>query len=326
MTKTLALVLLSCLHLTCSEIPQIEVPLTRASHLLGKLKSPIIFRGNATTAYRDPAVLYHEGRFHLFFTLCRFEEERAYWYLASSWSRDLEHWEEPRLLTPRDQNLNFSSPGNVVRFRDEWILCLQTYPTPNNETYGTADSRIWIIRSRDLWNWSEPELLRVKGPDIPQGEMGRMIDPYLLADPTGKWWCFYKQSGVSMSTSADLLSWDFQGHHDAGENVCVLPWQDEYLLFHSPENGIGIKRSSDLRHWHDWGPLITLGQARWPWAQGRLTAATVIDLRGEPEFGRCLMFFHGSTREGLESHPAHGRASLALAWSTDLKTWDWPGS
>jgi hypothetical protein len=155
--------------------------------------------------------------------------------------------------------------------------------------------------------------------------MGRMIDPYLLADRTGRWWCFYKQSGVSISTSTDLLSWEFQGNHDAGENVCVIPWQDEYLLFHSPENGIGIKRSSDLRHWQDWGPLITLGQGRWPWAQGRLTAATVIDLRDEPEFGRYLMFFHGSTREGLKSHPAHGRASLALAWSADLETWDWPG-
>ena len=296
-----------------------------ASPILTELQSPILFHGNETVAYRDPAVLYHDGAFYLFFTVCRFEEGTAYWYLGSSRSENLVNWDEVKLLTPRDLELNFSSPGNVVRFREEWVLCLQTYPTPNNETYGTADSRIWVIRSGDLMVWDQPELLRVKGPDVPQADMGRMIDPYLVLDPVGKWWCFYKQSGVSMSSSSDLLSWEFRGNHEAGENVCVLPWRNEYLLFHSPENGIGIKVSKDLLHWQDWAPLITLGQEGWRWAQGRLTAATVIDLRDEPQFGCYVMFFHGSTKEGLDFHPAHGRASLGIAWSHDLKSWDWPG-
>ena len=88
---------------------------------------------------------------------------------------------------------------------------------------------------------------------------------------------------------------------------------------------MGIKRSGDLAHWRDDGPPLVLGQAGWPWAQGRLTAAFILDLRREPRVGRYLVFFHGSTKEGLKAHPAHGHASLALAYSDDLRTWSWPG-
>lgn len=290
------------------------------------LKSPIIFRGNEAIAYRDPAAVYHDGVFHLYFTYCRMEDEGAHWYLGYSRSRDLVDWTKPELLTPRDRNLNFSSPGNIIRYGDEWIICLQTYPTPNNETFGAGDSRIWIMRSRDLRKWGEPELLRVKGPDVPREKMGRMIDPYLLEDKdkSGRWWCFYKQNGVSLSWSRDLKTWTYFGHRPAGENVCVLVDGDEYVLFHSPGNGIGIKRSKDLETWRDVGPPVTLGQADWPWAQGRLTAAVVLDLRGEPRVGKYLMFFHGSSKAGLKMHRAHGHASLGIAWSDDLETWEWP--
>ena len=50
--------------------------------------------------------------------------------------------------------------------------------------------RIW--RGDDLLHWSDPELLRVKGPDIPRENMGRMIDPYLIQDKddTRKWGVF----------------------------------------------------------------------------------------------------------------------------------------
>jgi len=180
--------------------------------------------------------------------------------------------------------------------------------------------------SKDLVEWSEPELLRVKGPAVPRASMGRMIDPYLLKDKDvpEKWWCLYKQNGVSLSWSLDLKSWTYAGRYDSGENVCVLVDDSEYVLFHSPRNGIGVKRSPDLDTWNDWGEPITLGQSQWSWAEGRLTAATVVDLRHVDEIGRYLMFFHGSEKSGLEVHPAHGRASLALAWSQDLVNWEWP--
>ena len=72
-----------------------------------------------------------------------------------------------------------------------------------------ADSRIFLMRSDDLVHWDDPELLRVKGDAVPREEMERMIDPYLLEDKDepGKFWCFYKQAGVSLSWSRDLVHW-----------------------------------------------------------------------------------------------------------------------
>ena len=42
---------------------------------LSGLKSPIIFKGDERTAYRDPAVLYHNHKIYLFFTLVKSENE-----------------------------------------------------------------------------------------------------------------------------------------------------------------------------------------------------------------------------------------------------------
>ena len=294
---------------------------------LNLLASPVLFRGDASTAYRDPAALFPAGWFRLFFPRVKVGTKgQAYSYLASSRSRDLRQWSEPRLLTPRDLRLNYGSPGNVVRHGGEWVLCLQTYPRPGGEKYGNADARLWVMRSPDLEAWGEPELLRVKGPDVPRERMGRMIDPFLLADrdDPGKWWCLYKQNGVSRSWSRDLRTWTYAGHAPAGENACVILDRGEYVLYHSPENGIGVKRSTDLAVWRDEG-VLTLGQRGWPWAQGRLTAGFVLDLRGEPAVGRALLFFHGSAYP--ESDPRGGFdsfASIGLAWRTDLTTWQWP--
>lgn len=277
------------------------------------------------TAYRDPAAHYHDGVFRVFHSLVRREEDgHYYWYLAVTESRDLVDWTQPRTLTPRDLHLNFSSPGNVVRVGDRWLLCLQTYPTPNNEIHANEAARIWLMESRDLVTWSKPQLMRVKGPDVPVDEMGRMIDPYLIRDKDdpAKWWCFYKQNGVSMSYTYDFETWTYFGRADAGENVCVLVDGDEYVLIHSPGNGVGVKRSRDLRSWRDVG-VYTLGQEEWPWAQGRLTAAHVLDLRDRPEVGKYLMFFHGSSKVGKHMRASHGHASLALAWSDDLANWQW---
>ena len=184
-------------------------------------------------------------------------------------------------------------------------------------------ARVFVMRSRDLENWSEPEVLLVKGDGVAREDMGRMIDPYLIEDKdeSGKWWCLYKQNGASISYSYDLKSWTYFGRVEAGENVCVLVEDDEYVLFHSPKNGVGVKRTRDFQNWTDEG-LLTLGQDTWPWAAGRLTAGHVLDLRDE--LGKYVMFFHGSDEEGTKARETHGHASLALAWSDDLKHWDWP--
>ena len=299
----------------------------RATVDFSAIPSPVIFRGNAQTAYRDPAVIYEDGWFRLFVTLEKLTPDKgAFSCIAWSKSRDLIHWSEPKVFTPLDQRLNYASVGDVVRYGGEWVLCLQTYPRPNGECYGNASSRIWTMRSRDLETWSAPELLRVKGPDVPEERMGRMIDPFLLEskDEPGKWWCFFKQNGMSMSWSRDLRNWTYSGHIDAGENPCVIVDGNDYVLFHSPCNGIGVKRSPDLKTWRDEG-VLTLGQKTWPWARGRLTAGFVLDLRSDPKVGKALMFFHGS--DFPEEDPRGGfdnYASVGLAWSDDLKTWHWP--
>jgi len=296
------------------------------SSLLPNLKSPLLLLGDSKNAYRDPAAIYHRGWFYLYFTWIKTEQNGvAYSYVAWTKSRDLRHWTECTTITPRDKNLDFGSPGNVIRYEGRWVLCAQTYPRPNGERYGNRDSRIWTMTSQDLHRWSGPEILRVKGPDVPIAEMGRMIDPYLVQDKdiSGKWWCFYKQNGISRSWSPDLKNWTYAGKTAAGENPCVIVDNNRYLLFHSPPNGIGIKNSIDLENWTDEG-VLTLGQSEWPWAQGRLTAAFVLDLRNDPSVGKALMFFHGSRFP--EEDPRGGFdnfASIGFAWSDNLKDWNW---
>ena len=46
--------------------------------LLSDLRSPIIFKGNDSIAYRDPAILLHEDIFHLFYTLVKAENGLIY--------------------------------------------------------------------------------------------------------------------------------------------------------------------------------------------------------------------------------------------------------
>jgi len=290
------------------------------------IPGPVFLRGNEYIAYRDPAGHYHEGLFRVFHTQVHHESDGLYYlYTAVTESSDLIHWTQPKILTPKDQTLNFSSPGNVIRYDGKWLLCLQTYPTPENQPCGDETSRIFFMRGDDLTHWGEPEMMMVKGPDVPVSEMGRMIDPYLVRDRNdkSKWWCFYKQNGASISFTDDLRTWTYFGRVDAGENACVLVDEDEYILFHSPHNGIGIKRSRDLVTWIDYG-VSTLGQENWPWAAGRLTAGHVLDLRDQPEVGKYVMFFHGSVSKAIEKRETHGQASLAIAWSDDLTHWNWP--
>lgn len=89
---------------------------------------------------------------------------------------------------------------------------------------------------------------------------------------------------------------------------------------------MGIMRSPDLVHWKHEDRLITLGQESWPWAENRLTAGVVLDLRQQEGVGKYIMFFHAGgpgkvkTQENVDAH-----CSIGIAWSCDLKEWEWPG-
>jgi hypothetical protein len=296
---------------------------------LATLPSPILLRGTATTAFRDPAVVFEQGVFHLFFTYVQSAGEQSQVRMAvgASRSSDLRSWSPVRLLTEPDSRTNFSSPGSVFRHRGAWLMCVSSYPRPKGETYGNKDARVWLMESPDLEHWSPPRILRVKGPDIAQADMGRMIDPsiYRDKDDPNRWWCLFKQDGkVHRSWSHDLERWTYVGTLTEGENACVIVKDGSYYLFSSPKNGIAVARSTDGDRWETLG-LETLGQAKWPWARGRITAGFVLDLHSDPSFSKYLLFFHGT---GPEPEPAvfDTRACIGVAWSDDLQTWHWPGS
>ena len=120
------------------------------------------------------------------------------------------------------------------------------------------------------------------------------------------------------------LDWTIDKHIHGGENVCILRDGDEYIMFHSPENGIGVKRSSDLRDWKDDGSLIKLGQSEWEWAAGRITAGFVLDCRSIPSVGKYIMFFHGSGPLTETEGDFDKNSSIGIAWSNDLQSWAWP--
>ena len=291
----------------------------------GRLRSPILLAGNAVTAYRDPAVYFRDGAFHLFFTLVETDGDGGVsMYLAKCVTRDFVEFSPVRKLTPKDRRLNYSSPGTVVFFDGKYRLCCQTYCRENGEKYGNERCRIFLMSSPDLESWGEPEMLMVKGDAVRAEDMGRMIDPYLIRNDAGEWYCFFKQDGVSFSSSPDLRHWTFRGHTDCGENVCVIRDGGIYRLWHSPANGIGEKVSDDLIRWRDTGRLITLGQKHWPWAQGRLTAGMVLDLRREAAVGKALLFFHGTGPED-ERTVFDQYACIGMAWSDDLIRWEYAG-
>ena len=290
--------------------------------ILDGIKTSRLIPGDETHAFRDPAVIYQHGVFRLFCTYVETEADGGIWmYTAVMRSTDLVHWSKPEKLTPRDRSLNYSSPGDIVEWQGEYVMCLQTYCRENGEKYGNERSRIYTVKSRDLKTWDEPKPILVKG-DTPLCDLGRMIDPYLIFDrKSGLWNCFYKQNGVSRSTSPDLEHWTYRGSFGGGENVSVIERGGEYLLFHSPENGIGVKRSPDLERWEDTGELLTFGQKEWLWARGRLTAGFVLPYEEDGETV-YLMFFHGTGPED-ERVCFDKNASIGLAWSRDLVRWEW---
>jgi hypothetical protein len=281
-----------------------------------------LFRGDSRTAYRDPAAEWVDGVCHLFFTLVETDAEGAvYSHIATSQSRDLKNWSKVRKLTPRTDR-DYSSPGNLVKDGDDWVLCFQSYPRPGNRNdgvvrYADRTARLFTMRTRDFKVWSSPELLRVKGPNVPESEMGRMIDPYLVRCPSGGWMCFYKQHGASFSRSQDLREWTFAGRTDAGENVCIVQEDGSYWMMHSPQNGMRLKRSDDMMEWTDVSGRITLGQTRWPWARGRITAGFLLDcsrIRKE----KWGLFFHASGPRTEDEGDFDRNASIGVAFSSSL--------
>ena len=289
-----------------------------------EIYSSVIIKGNERFAFRDPTAYYLNGIFYCFFSMVEnCDDGLQYFYIGLSKSEDLVNWTKPVRLTVKDRSKNYSSPGNIFIYNNKYYMSLQTYCTEGNpvgKVTGNKYSRVYLMNSDDLECWSEPEILMVKG-DIPIAEMGRMIDPYVICDKDepNKWWCFYKQpmDSVSFSYSYDLKNWTYAGTQKCGENVCVIVKDDEYWIYNSPENGIGLLKTKDLINFEE-GDLITLGQDKWDWCKDRITAGFVLDLKSEKNVGKYLMFFCGG-----DTNPYPFSAHTAIAWSDDLKKWNY---
>lgn len=200
------------------------------------------------------------------------------------------------------------------------------YKRSERRRFGNKDCRIWITRSKDLENWSEPEMLWVKGEGK---DPGKMIDAYLLEDKDekGKLWVFYKQAGANYSYSYDLINWTYHGKVKAGENVCVWVENDEYYMLHSPEVGMGLMKSKDLSEWEHVFDENVLGQEDWcHWAGQRVTAGYLLDLREDPRVGKGIMLFHGQGPAPKSTEILNSGTDLGIAWSDDLISWEWPES
>lgn len=286
------------------------------------MKNPILC-GNAEIAYRDPACIYTDGLFRLFFTISRKRGGYMYNSLGYSESVDLENWSEPRQITEDDLQKNYCSPGNILKVGEEYLICVTSYPMPfpySERSCADDSARLFLIATRDFHEYSKPVLIHAKG-DIPVQEMGRMIDPYIFRDrvDASLYHLFFKQNGVSHSVSRDLQHWEYVGRIDGGENSCVVERDGAYHLFHSPKTGIGHKVSRDLKAWVDRG-VENLGQSEWDWASGRLTAGFVMErpaeFTGVPE--NYIVFFHGSRADSVPE--THGDASLGIAFTDDFDT------
>jgi len=278
----------------------------------------IIFKGNETVAYRDPACYYFEGRYHLFFTLSIKKEGYIYNHVATSQSCNLFDWTPPQIITETDKLKNYCSPGNVIKHNDEYLICITSYPMPVpflECSYADNTARLYMIRTKDFKSFSAPEKIYAKGKKCRFENEGRMIDPFLF-EKDGEFLLFFKQNGISLSVSTDLENWEFRDSIPGGENTCILKKEENFLLIHSPNNGIGLKESTDLKTWEDKG-VHTLEQQNWDWSSGRLTAGFAMESNGETKY-KYVLFFHGSKQESFPE--THGDATLACVFTDDFKT------
>lgn len=269
----------------------------------------IIFKGNDKFAYRDPACFYKDGTYYLFFTVS--EKDNGYMYnrIGLSKSTDLKNWTEPEILTEKNYNTNYCSPGNIIEKDGEYIICFTSYPMPypfEEKSWADENARLFTMKTKDFKTFTKPEILNPK-TGTPNNEIGRMIDPFLIKKGD-YYYIYFKQNGVSYSRSKDLVNWEFIGNTKGGENACVIEKDGGYLLIHSPENGIGFSKSKDLEKWEDMGST-TLKQDEWEWAQGRLTAAFAMEAPKDFKY-KYIIFFHGSENVFPETH---GNATVAMA-------------
>ena len=143
---------------------------------LSAISNPVISRG-ANEAARDMALFYEGGTLYCFYSSVTKDQQRYQWCLEVTETTDCVNWSPPRRLTTSE--LNFSSPGNIIRHQNEYVMCVQSYPSERGVGCGSEAARLWLMRSKDLISWDEPKPMRPEGCQANWTESHRQIEPYL---------------------------------------------------------------------------------------------------------------------------------------------------
>ena len=275
---------------------------------------------------RDPAAIYHNGLFHLYFTV-QFEQQR--WGMPEGYqifmmtTPDFRTFSYPKPVTPR----GYVSPGNIVYHNGKWLMSITRYPWP------TAVS---MVESEDLLNWSEPRIVipTFHGPYWGNDAHGP-IDGYIF-----KWkerlWMLYSDyakgsraqhlglacssDGVdfeNITTDAPLLDSDFYNSNRGIENASIVADGDRLFLFCSvgmPEQHIAVLESDDIMKWPVLDSSAEIGGLQQEWSKYVACAQFVADWR--KELGHWAMLYMGTRFKD-----PYARMMFGMAISDDLKNW-----
>jgi len=100
---------------------------------------------------RDPAVLIHNGLIYVFFS---YHDPRAgTWHIGMNTTGDFAHFSDIFIISPE----GYASPGNVIRVKDQWVICYQQYRE--------FPHYLCLSFSEDLTNWSKPVKMFNTGPE-----------------------------------------------------------------------------------------------------------------------------------------------------------------
>ena len=285
-------------------------------------------------ALRDPAIYYHQGEFHLYFTLVKgLYGDRQEWYIGHVKTADFILFSEISCISPR----GYASPGNVFLHEGHFVICYQSYPrTSLAKTPGDV-CRLFFSFSDDLETWGDPEIVSEEGCRSAWGLTGswrhRQIDPYVLVEGN-TYYLFYKGvMHIGLWASDDLRSWrDLtpdkpliekgpEAWSHGVENPCVIKVDDTFYLFYvstgkhegRKPNQFTYLTSRDLIRW-DAGRTMHLPRS--PLLRDFYNAPFFIDLRDA--LGIFMVTYHvGNSRD------SSGRylSDLGIGWSEDFKHW-----
>ena len=281
-------------------------------------------------AIRDPAVIFHENLYAIFYTRVDLRSENLSLSIQMRTTADFRTFSAERDVFTGPQH--YSSPGNIFRHpkSGRWAICFQSYPFGPGQRWGDDRSRLFLSESDDLVTWDRPQVLVEQGAQLDYTDSPRQIDPYVVLDGP-RAWCFYKSQGqLNVLLSEDGLStWteacpqrpvigcQQMPEGEPVENPCIFRHDGQWWAFCSPctdPRRQAFGRSENLL---DWPKMTYVEFPELPWATHGPTAPAILDQRDSP-LGAWLMLFHGDCDPVVTGH----EAVLGMAVSDDLLHWN----